>query len=126
MVLARVLNFLLVFSASGATSRALGAACATRGVWPGMGRRSVVCVSKLVLLRAGSTPKKRFGVNKQFSGSCWEPPLIALLCAFQNECRKIWSLLRSGKFSCPTTREPFSSPNNKGDLNKCMMCQRLL
>lgn len=70
--------------------------------------------------------QKRFSVNKQFSGSCWEPPLIALLCAFQNECRKIWSLLRSGKYSCPITREPFSSPNKKGDLNKCMMCQRLL
>ncbi|XP_036247922.1 serine protease inhibitor Kazal-type 5-like [Molothrus ater] len=70
--------------------------------------------------------QKRFSVNKQFSGSCWEPPLIALLCAFQNECRNIWPLLRSGKYSCPITRETFSSPNKKGDLNKCMMCQRLL
>ncbi|XP_023791634.1 serine protease inhibitor Kazal-type 5-like [Cyanistes caeruleus] len=51
---------------------------------------------------------------------------VASQASIKNECRKIWSLLRSGKFSCPTTKEPFSSPNNKGDLNKCMMCQRLL
>ncbi|XP_063269757.1 serine protease inhibitor Kazal-type 5-like isoform X2 [Prinia subflava] len=51
---------------------------------------------------------------------------VASQASIKNECRKIWSLLRSGKFSCPTTKEPFRSPNNKGDLNKCMMCQRLL
>ncbi|XP_064527972.1 serine protease inhibitor Kazal-type 5-like isoform X1 [Pseudopipra pipra] len=51
---------------------------------------------------------------------------VASQASIKNECRKIWSLLRSGKFSCPTTKEPFRSPNSKGDLNKCMMCQRLL
>ncbi|XP_074958674.1 uncharacterized protein LOC142061467 isoform X2 [Phalacrocorax aristotelis] len=43
-----------------------------------------------------------------------------------NECMKIWSLLRSGKFSCPTNKEPVRSPDGKTDLNKCLMCQRLL
>ncbi|XP_058671418.1 serine protease inhibitor Kazal-type 5-like isoform X3 [Ammospiza caudacuta] len=51
---------------------------------------------------------------------------VASQASIKNECRKIWSLLRSGKYSCPITRETFSSPNKKGDLNKCMMCQRLL
>ncbi|XP_031980774.1 serine protease inhibitor Kazal-type 5-like isoform X4 [Corvus moneduloides] len=51
---------------------------------------------------------------------------VASQASIKNECRKIWSLLRSGKYSCPITKEVFSSPNNKGDLNKCMMCQRLL
>ncbi|XP_074958677.1 serine protease inhibitor Kazal-type 5-like isoform X5 [Phalacrocorax aristotelis] len=44
----------------------------------------------------------------------------------KNECMKIWSLLRSGKFSCPTNKEPVRSPDGKTDLNKCLMCQRLL
>ncbi|KAM7007741.1 serine protease inhibitor Kazal-type 5-like isoform 1-T1 [Passerculus sandwichensis] len=51
---------------------------------------------------------------------------VASQASIKKECRKIWSLLRSGKYSCPITRETFSSPNKKGDLNKCMMCQRLL
>ncbi|XP_068017394.1 serine protease inhibitor Kazal-type 5-like isoform X2 [Melanerpes formicivorus] len=51
---------------------------------------------------------------------------VASQASIKNECRKIWSLLRSGKFSCPTTREPVNSPDGKADLNKCTMCQRLL
>ncbi|XP_030360727.1 serine protease inhibitor Kazal-type 5-like [Strigops habroptila] len=43
-----------------------------------------------------------------------------------DECTQIWSLLRSGKFSCPTTKEHISSPDGKADLNKCLMCQRLM
>lgn len=51
---------------------------------------------------------------------------VASQASIKNECMKIWSLLRSGKFSCPTNKEPFSSLDGKGDLNKCLMCQRLL
>lgn len=54
------------------------------------------------------------------------PPLTVLLRAFQNECMKIWSLLRSGKFSCHTNRQPIRGPDGRRDLNKCLMCQRLL
>ncbi|XP_054073519.1 serine protease inhibitor Kazal-type 5-like isoform X3 [Rissa tridactyla] len=51
---------------------------------------------------------------------------VASQASIKAKCMKIWSLLRSGKFSCPTTKEPFSSSGGKGDLNKCLMCQRLL
>ncbi|XP_069724985.1 serine protease inhibitor Kazal-type 5-like isoform X1 [Phaenicophaeus curvirostris] len=51
---------------------------------------------------------------------------VASQASIKNECMKIWSLLRSGKFSCPTNKEPVSSPDGKTDLNKCLMCQRLL
>ncbi|XP_069628572.1 serine protease inhibitor Kazal-type 5-like isoform X1 [Haliaeetus albicilla] len=51
---------------------------------------------------------------------------VASQASIKNECMKIWSLLRSGKFSCPTNKEPVSSPDGKVDLNKCLMCQRLL
>ncbi|XP_065546685.1 serine protease inhibitor Kazal-type 5-like isoform X3 [Lathamus discolor] len=51
---------------------------------------------------------------------------VASQASIKDECTKIWSLLRSGKFSCPTTKEHISSPDGKADLNKCLMCQRLL
>ncbi|KAM8798811.1 serine protease inhibitor Kazal-type 5-like [Eudromia elegans] len=43
-----------------------------------------------------------------------------------NECMKTWSLLRSGRFSCPYDNEPVRGPDGKTDLNKCMMCKRFL
>ncbi|XP_035194387.1 serine protease inhibitor Kazal-type 5-like isoform X3 [Oxyura jamaicensis] len=63
---------------------------------------------------------------KDLDGLRGNPPLTALFRTFQNECMKIWSLLRSGKFSCPTNKQPINGPDGKRDLNKCLMCQRLL
>ncbi|XP_048816470.1 serine protease inhibitor Kazal-type 5-like isoform X1 [Lagopus muta] len=63
---------------------------------------------------------------KDLDGLRESPPLTVLLRAFQNECMKIWSLLRSGKFSCHTNRQPIRGPDGRRDLNKCLMCQRLL
>ncbi|XP_068815953.1 serine protease inhibitor Kazal-type 5-like isoform X3 [Struthio camelus] len=51
---------------------------------------------------------------------------VASQASIKNECRKIWSLLRSGKFSCPNDNKPVSGPNGKTGLNKCLMCKRLL
>ncbi|XP_064885731.1 serine protease inhibitor Kazal-type 5-like isoform X1 [Columba livia] len=51
---------------------------------------------------------------------------VACQASIKNECMKIWSLLRSGKFSCPTSKELVRSPDGKADLNKCLMCQRLM
>nr|XP_047936356.1 serine protease inhibitor Kazal-type 5-like isoform X5 [Anser cygnoides] len=63
---------------------------------------------------------------KDLDGLRGNPPLTALFRTFQDECVKIWSLLRSGKFSCPTNKQPINGPDGKRDLNKCLMCQRLL
>ncbi|XP_064377010.1 serine protease inhibitor Kazal-type 5-like isoform X3 [Dromaius novaehollandiae] len=51
---------------------------------------------------------------------------VASQASIKNECLKIWSLLRSGKFSCPNDNKPVSGPDGKTDLNKCLMCKRLL
>lgn len=110
----------------------VGAACAMRGVWREMGIRMAAASG---LVWTGNccwwhiVHPRSLNVSELFSGSRWPlrgPALTVLLCAFQNECMKIWSLLRSGKFSCPTSKELVRSPDGKADLNKCLMCQRLM
>lgn len=85
-------------------------------------------VNRQLLLMAHSPPKelKCQRAVLRISMASEGPALTVLLCAFQNECMKIWSLLRSGKFSCPTSKELVRSPDGKADLNKCLMCQRLM
>lgn len=100
-------------------------------LWWGMGARSVVAtlVWKAHCCPENTDhPKNEMWMNcpQDLDGLRGNPPLTTLFRTFQNECMKIWSLLRSGKFSCPTNKQPINGPDGKRDLNKCLMCQRLL
>lgn len=91
------------------------------------GKKSSEC-SKGWGRRVWQPPDNQMWMNclQDLDGLRESPPLTVLLRAFQNECMKIWSLLRSGKFSCHTNRQPIRGPDGRRDLNKCLMCQRLL
>lgn len=110
MALQQVLNFLVAFSASGAMSRALGAACTIRGVWwgmgsvvaPGLGWTNYCCrepVAHPKKLICEWTVLRIWMASEGASTDC--PPLL-----FRMSAGKFGHFCAVGSFPVPPTRSP--------------------